>query len=457
MNATLGQIPGYTDLSPASKAAVNQIVGTAIRGGKIDPIRVAMSAINAQMAADAAKARKAKKPGGLASGGAVPGYYDGGDVDYDDYNFDMPETVIDPTVFPDFLIPQEEEEPSFNMTVVDKKFPFADLEAEYSAYGPIESDVKDDVAYPDVTVTSPRDPCPPGTHVDEEGECVADPEPEDPTQCPEGYLYNFETQQCELIPTDALECPPGYVYSDSEQACVKIPTPPRPTTPTPPKPPTTPTGGGTTRAGGSQTNVNIPPVQQLSPLVLQALRTEGGGGGYQDPLAGLKELVSGMRPTSAPTYKMDPYLESLVNQPSKTGYFTYGREPSMDEVLSMSRGFADGGEVDSDHDMAAPLMAGGGRYIEGREDFRDGKHVAGPGDGQSDDIPAWLADGEFVFPADVVAALGNGSTKAGTDKLYDMMHSIRKYHRSADPEDLPPEAKKSPLDYLSKGKKGAKA
>jgi hypothetical protein len=118
--------------------------------------------------------------------------------------------------------------------------------------------------------------------------------------------------------------------------------------------------------------------------------------------------------------------------------------------------------------LATPLFAGGGqtrygRYAGGglnlvehsgkaRIDFRTGDAVTGPGDGQSDDIPAMLADGEFVFPADVVAALGNGSTKAGSDKLYDMMHSIRAYHRSAKPEDLPPPAKKSPLDYLKKPK-----
>jgi hypothetical protein len=115
---------------------------------------------------------------------------------------------------------------------------------------------------------------------------------------------------------------------------------------------------------------------------------------------------------------------------------------------------------------AGPLFAGGGsagprNYAGGglnvihhagkpRIDFRTGNAVTGPGDGQSDDIPAMLADGEFVFPADVVAALGNGSTKAGSDKLYDMMHSIRAYHRSAKPQDLPPPAKKSPLDYLTK-------
>ena len=57
----------------------------------------------------------------------------------------------------------------------------------------------------------------------------------------------------------------------------------------------------------------------------------------------------------------------------------------------------------------------------------------GPGDGMSDDIPAVigqrqparLADGEFVVPADVVSHLGNGSTKAGAEKLHGMMDKIR--------------------------------
>ena len=120
-------------------------------------------------------------------------------------------------------------------------------------------------------------------------------------------------------------------------------------------------------------------------------------------------------------------------------------------------GFRSGGLV--------PLMAQGGtryghnahgalRVLEHsgkhRVDYRQGDAVTGIGDGQSDDIPAMLADGEFVIPADVVSALGNGSTKAGSDKLYDMMHSIRRHHRSAGPKDLPPPAKKSPLDYITK-------
>lgn len=96
--------------------------------------------------------------------------------------------------------------------------------------------------------------------------------------------------------------------------------------------------------------------------------------------------------------------------------------------------------------LSTPLMASGGKM---RVDFRHGDAVTGAGDGQSDDIPAMLADGEFVFPADVVAAIGNGSTKAGSDKLYDMMHGIRAHARSAKPKDLPPQIK-SPLDFLKR-------
>jgi len=57
----------------------------------------------------------------------------------------------------------------------------------------------------------------------------------------------------------------------------------------------------------------------------------------------------------------------------------------------------------------------------------------GPGDGLSDSIPATiegqqpavLSAQEFVVPADVVSHLGNGSSEAGAQVLYDMMDRIR--------------------------------
>jgi len=66
--------------------------------------------------------------------------------------------------------------------------------------------------------------------------------------------------------------------------------------------------------------------------------------------------------------------------------------------------------------------------------YARGGYLDGPGDGMSDSIPATiagrqparLADGEFVVPADVVSHLGNGSTKAGAQRLYAMMDKVRK-------------------------------
>jgi hypothetical protein len=157
-------------------------------------------------------------------------------------------------------------------------------------------------------------------------------------------------------------------------------------------------------------------------------------------------------------------------------YYAYGTAAEIDSILDPMRGMSTGFTPFTlgakTGGLATAMKAQGigtrhGRYARGglgmveqsgkmRVDFRHGDAVTGPGDGQSDDIPAMLADGEFVFPADVVAALGNGSTRAGSDKLYDMMHSIRAYHRSAKPQDLPPPAKRSPLDYLRDAQRKAR-
>jgi len=65
--------------------------------------------------------------------------------------------------------------------------------------------------------------------------------------------------------------------------------------------------------------------------------------------------------------------------------------------------------------------------------YAGGGYLNGGGDGMSDSIPATiegkqparLADGEFVVPADVVSHLGNGSSKAGSKRLYAMLDKVR--------------------------------
>jgi hypothetical protein len=66
--------------------------------------------------------------------------------------------------------------------------------------------------------------------------------------------------------------------------------------------------------------------------------------------------------------------------------------------------------------------------------YAHGGYLDGAGDGMSDSIPATiegkqparLADGEFVVPADVVSHIGNGSSKAGSKRLYAMLDKVRK-------------------------------
>ena len=65
--------------------------------------------------------------------------------------------------------------------------------------------------------------------------------------------------------------------------------------------------------------------------------------------------------------------------------------------------------------------------------YARGGYLDGQGDGMSDSIPATiegkqparLADGEFVIPADVVSHIGNGSSKAGSKRLYAMLDKVR--------------------------------
>lgn len=75
-----------------------------------------------------------------------------------------------------------------------------------------------------------------------------------------------------------------------------------------------------------------------------------------------------------------------------------------------------------------------------------GHYVKGKGTGQSDEIPAMLADGEFVWDADTVAALGDGSSDAGAKLLDEFRKAVREHKRAAPSDKIPPKA--SPLQYM---------
>ena len=60
-----------------------------------------------------------------------------------------------------------------------------------------------------------------------------------------------------------------------------------------------------------------------------------------------------------------------------------------------------------------------------RENFpRKNGAISGPGTGTSDDIPAMLSDGEFVFTAKAVRGAGNGNRENGVRKMYQIMRQF---------------------------------
>ena len=108
-----------------------------------------------------------------------------------------------------------------------------------------------------------------------------------------------------------------------------------------------------------------------------------------------------------------PTATSAASAPS--GYQTTPAMAAPEAVPA----FKDGGEVEDD--MVKHLVEwhkGGGHAGPGK--------VKGIGSGQEDLIPAWLSDGEYVWSAQDVADLGDGSTDEGVRRLDKMRQMVRR-------------------------------
>jgi hypothetical protein len=118
----------------------------------------------------------------------------------------------------------------------------------------------------------------------------------------------------------------------------------------------------------------------------------------RDPVTGQGSLQSAPAPITTP----------IANEAAA---------PAM--IAPSGNAFAEGGEVDDD--MVKHLV----------EYHKNGGHqgpgqVKGIGSGQDDKIPAWLSDGEYVWSAQDVADLGDGSTDEGVRRLDKMRQMVRR-------------------------------
>lgn len=165
-------------------------------------------------------------------------------------------------------------------------------------------------------------------------------------------------------------------------------------------------------------------------------------------LAALAALF-GLAPAQQEAEALSALQKASGINPEESNYFSYGTEPSPSNVISPYRSggtvqhHAEGGKI-----LSSPLMAASGGDVP----HKGSHYVQGAGGGQDDLIPAKLADGEYVFDAEIVAALGDGSNKEGAKKLDAMREAIRKHKRSGSLKTIPPAAK-SPLQYLKEATK----
>jgi hypothetical protein len=127
-------------------------------------------------------------------------------------------------------------------------------------------------------------------------------------------------------------------------------------------------------------------------------------------IAGLSGAFSTEQPQLPPGY------EDFMNAPGQRLLEQYP------ERYGLSFGGVNTMSQTAPYQMYRPYGAATGGSTS---DFpRKNGHINGPGTGTSDDIPAMLSDGEFVFTAKAVRNLGNGSRRKGAKKMYALMKKL---------------------------------
>ena len=170
------------------------------------------------------------------------------------------------------------------------------------------------------------------------------------------------------------------------------------------------------------------------PIVGGVVGGGGGGGGTRTPdTTGLKFTKSPLRPTLTGAgiggvggrYPYTPQTYGRAGGDQETEYLFFTRDPVTGEpsvapvAPAAAPGKKEGGEIEDD--MVKHLVEyhkNGGHHGPGQ--------VKGIGSGQEDKIPAWLSDGEYVWSAQDVSDLGDGSNKEGVRRLDKMRQMVRR-------------------------------
>jgi hypothetical protein len=161
----------------------------------------------------------------------------------------------------------------------------------------------------------------------------------------------------------------------------------------------------------------------MNPRMMQTGMPAGGMGRGMPMRGGLEQAMQTGNMPPAGSSNMPQGRPQPVNRNPRTSYYQYGTPPGAPK----------------------PGMAAGGALNMVRS-----YNMGGGADGRSDDVDAVLSDGEYVFDAETVALLGNGSSEAGANRLDQMREQIRKQKgKNLAQGKISPDAQ-SPLSYLKR-------
>ena len=210
--------------------------------------------------------------------------------------------------------------------------------------------------------------------------------------------------------------------------------------------------------------------QQQQPGVMDAIRTaigmpaatpatataggqQQGGGGLGGLLSGnlapllaggallLGQQGGGSQQTSTTSSRLTPQQQEYLNRPGVTWDWNRIQRDAAASGMNLDQYMATNWNRVSGGEYNVQNMAQGGLSALSR-------FVRGGGTGRSDEINAKLSDGEYVIDAETVAMLGDGSSKAGAQRLDKMRESVRQHKGKAlSKGKFSPDAK-SPLTYL---------
>ncbi len=194
--------------------------------------------------------------------------------------------------------------------------------------------------------------------------------------------------------------------------------------------------------GGQGTLEGIQDLLKLYGLY-NSLESGGGGGGSGSPLASIAQLKAQVGDPNgtwneAQKAAAQKYFTAPLTKYTPPPASRFGVDP-MNPVYPK---YARGGDVAPLNRIATDVRAAthvGPGYV-----------ASGPGGGQDDLVDARLSPGEYVFDAELVSALGDGSNEEGARRLDAMRQRVRAHKRSGPLSQIAPRAR-TPEAYFKKG------